>query len=519
MIRRRRSIALIISGVLLALAVFIWRLEFTRPIPSASSAACGKLCDDFEAFPQGEGQQESDLWYSIKLLTQPAGTLHVRTSRYKTGDNQQWLVEAEMRIAARRGEERLELLQRTRTLSDSEGRLIRYEQREQQLGSEGQTIYAGRVGAEWVTVRGTDVKRVPFEALALDENRDMEIRFIANPPVAGEKHSYRSYNTAIAGYTNNHLTVLEVRPGPPKSFVVEGRSDAESGMVKWDLLDEKYKIVREESSIGRMKITLDRLSAPPEHPLSEAAPDLTPYMSVPVDRSLPKSEKLRQVRYRIEGLSDMDAARLSGPGQKVLRQIDPGAFEIEVSRLDPPPALPFPPPLPKTPDKRATLRQALLPTSYVQSDDPEIRTLAFKVTHKAKDAWSAAIALRAAVSDAIKGSMGTVFASAKEVLRSGVGDCTEYSVLLAALARAVGIPARCPIGVVYTDRAFVGHMWTEVWVGEWLPLDAAFGLDQIAPTRIRLGLQPLQFEEGQAHFEAGFIYGMKIFVEEVELDP
>jgi hypothetical protein len=115
--------------------------------------------------------------------------------------------------------------------------------------------------------------------------------------------------------------------------------------------------------------------------------------------------------------------------------------------------------------------------------------------------------------------MNTVFASAKEALRSGVGDCTEYSVLLAALARAAGIPARCPIGVVYTDRAFVGHMWTEVWVGEWRPLDAALGLDQVGPTRIRLGLQPLQFEEGQAHFEAAFISGMKILIEEIELDP
>jgi transglutaminase-like putative cysteine protease len=519
---RNRVITIVTVAAFFVVAFLVWRSKYAWPTPSAADVPCGEACAGFEAFPNGEGQQESDTWYSLKLLSQPAGTVHVRTSRYEAGGAKRWLVEFEMRLVARRGGARFELLQKTRTLSDDDGRLIRYEQRDQQLGSEGQMTHAGRIGSEWVTVRGiggTDVKRVLFEPEALDENRDVEILFARRPPVLGEELSYRGYNSIIGDYTNIHLRVLEVRVGPPAQFVLQGRSDAETGMVRRVLINEKYQIVREESTIGNMKIVIERLAGPPEDSAFEEAPDITPLMSIPVDRALPKSENVRRVRYRLEGLQDVDAARLIGPGQSVMKQPGAGAFEIEVRRLDPPASLPFPPPLPAARDERASLQQALLPTSYVQSDDPEIRALASGATRNATDAWSAARALRAVVSDRIKGSMGTVFASAKEALRSGVGDCTEYSVLLAALARAAGIPARCPIGVVYTDRAFVGHMWTEVWVGEWRPLDAALGLDQVGPTRIRLGLQPLQFEEGQAHFEAAFISGLKISIEEVESDP
>jgi transglutaminase-like putative cysteine protease len=514
-----RTIAVVAIVIVFVVALVVWRLKQAGPTPSAADVPCGEPCAGFEAFPISAGQLESDVWYSLKLLAQPAGTVRVRTSRHEIGGAKRWLVEFEMRMIARRGEDRFELVQKVRTLSDGEGRLIRYEQRDQQLGAEGQTTYAGRIGSEWVTVRGvggTDAKRVPFEAEALDENRDMEILFARHPPVVGEERSYRGYHPIIADYTTNHVRVAEIRPGPPLMFVIEARNDAESGMVKRVFIDEKYRIIREEATIGKVELVLERLAGTPHGPASEDTVDIAPFMSIPVDRALPKLDTVRRVRYRIEGLQDIDAARLVGPGQTVLRQTGPGAFELEVRRLDPPASVPVPPPLPPAADERAVLQRELTPTSYVQSDDPEIRALALKIIRNARDSWSAAKALRAAVSSKMSGSMGTIFVSAKEALRTGVGDCTEYSVLLAALARAVGIPARCPVGVVYTDRAFVGHMWTEVWVGEWRPLDAALGLDTVGPTRIRLGLQPLQFEEGKAHFEAAFISGMKIFIEEVE---
>ena len=70
--------------------------------------------------------------------------------------------------------------------------------------------------------------------------------------------------------------------------------------------------------------------------------------------------------------------------------------------------------------------------------------------------------------------LGIVFAPAIEIMRDRRGTCTGYAVLLAALARAAGIPSRVVMGYVYAMRMFGGHAWAEVLVGEeWVPLDAA----------------------------------------------
>ena len=76
--------------------------------------------------------------------------------------------------------------------------------------------------------------------------------------------------------------------------------------------------------------------------------------------------------------------------------------------------------------------------------------------------------------------------SASETARTREGDCTECSVLLAALLRAHGIPSRCVVGLIYSEDDFVGqkdvfvyHQWTQAWMqtgedeGYWLDLDSA----------------------------------------------
>ncbi len=58
------------------------------------------------------------------------------------------------------------------------------------------------------------------------------------------------------------------------------------------------------------------------------------------------------------------------------------------------------------------------------------------------------------------------------------GDCTEYAVLVTALARSLGLPARLVLGTVIiegTDRVTAyGHAWAEVWQNaQWHIADAA----------------------------------------------
>lgn len=132
----------------------------------------------------------------------------------------------------------------------------------------------------------------------------------------------------------------------------------------------------------------------------------------------------------------------------------------------------------------------LRPARYIQSNDPGIRAVADSI---AQATGLEGAALAAAITRWVGGYVsdkgyGRGFSSAADVLRSRSGDCSEHSVLLAALLRAAGIPARIVVGLAYDSGDFIGHMWTEAWVDGWITLDA---LDpDNDPRRIRIATAP-----------------------------
>lgn len=82
------------------------------------------------------------------------------------------------------------------------------------------------------------------------------------------------------------------------------------------------------------------------------------------------------------------------------------------------------------------------------------------------------------VSDSMHGAYGRSWDVASIVARNRQGDCTEYAVLLTALSRAAGRPARVILGAVIVETAAgpvtYGHAWSELQVdGRWAVADAA----------------------------------------------
>lgn len=128
--------------------------------------------------------------------------------------------------------------------------------------------------------------------------------------------------------------------------------------------------------------------------------------------------------------------------------------------------------------------------NYLQSDDARIGEIAGEISKKESDPWRRAQLMETWVHDRIlKKDFSTGFATAAEVAKNLEGDCTEHAVLLAALARAAGIPSRVAAGMLYVDslQAFGGHMWTEVFVKDrWIPLDAVMGLGFVDATHIKI---------------------------------
>ena len=114
--------------------------------------------------------------------------------------------------------------------------------------------------------------------------------------------------------------------------------------------------------------------------------------------------------------------------------------------------------------------------------------LASRAKGDARDPLALAIQLERVVHESVeRKDYSRAFDSAADVARKLQGDCTEHAVLLAAMCRARGIPARVASGLVAYREGFAYHMWTEVWITDrWVPLDATLGKAGIGAGHLKL---------------------------------
>jgi len=125
--------------------------------------------------------------------------------------------------------------------------------------------------------------------------------------------------------------------------------------------------------------------------------------------------------------------------------------------------------------------RALKAGQHIQSDAKEIIALSKKAIGDAKTQYQKAINIKNFVYNYItKKNLSIAYASALEVYKSREGDCTEHSVLCAALCRAAGIPTRLATGLVYisefdnSKNIFVPHQWVQVYISnKWISIDPA----------------------------------------------
>ncbi|HOQ90718.1 MAG TPA: transglutaminase-like domain-containing protein, partial [Candidatus Hydrogenedentes bacterium] len=132
----------------------------------------------------------------------------------------------------------------------------------------------------------------------------------------------------------------------------------------------------------------------------------------------------------------------------------------------------------------------LQPSTFIQSDHPAIREKARELRGEERNNSLAVVRnICRWVHENMRTTYSARMSNALEVLEHLEGDCTEHSVLMTALARAAGIPARENAGLVYIpgkDAGFYFHQWLEVWIGEWLAVDPTFNQIPADATHIKL---------------------------------
>jgi hypothetical protein len=126
---------------------------------------------------------------------------------------------------------------------------------------------------------------------------------------------------------------------------------------------------------------------------------------------------------------------------------------------------------------------------FIQSDNPKIKNKALEIVKNETDLFNCSKLLCSWVNKNVTNkNYKMLFASALEVLESLEGDCSEHTILFIALARSIGIPTRASIGLVYAanEKSFVFHVWPEVFIGDWVPLDPTFGFNYITAAHLSI---------------------------------
>jgi hypothetical protein len=449
--------------------------------------------------------------YQLLIRGQPGGRRRVETRLCQTPLGERRLQETVQNTIYLRRQSRLDLDLRLRCLSDAQGRILRVHEHHAQSGADESTLDAGRVGEEMVTVRGAEERRVPFEPAAIDEWRLPELAWPDRRPDPGDRLVLRTYTSSTAGYADLEVNAVE---GAPEGWVtLESQNAAEpTTRLRWELGPDR-ELDRLLASNGALLLELRRVPWGQAEATPALPPDLTDLMRLPLAGRPLEPDKVDFVRFQLTRvLPRVKPEDFEGPGQRAVPGAEPGSFTLETWRLPPPPPERLPPGL-----REASLQAWLEPTSLIQADHPEVIRLARELTGGAENAWSAALRLRAWVAREVDSSMGFAFASALDTLRRKKGDCSEMALLLTALGRAAGIPSRAVYGLVVSDGALTSHMWTEVWVGVWRPLDAALGGERVSPARIRLveASTSLRADEAQYQAMTGLLLsGMQVTVEE-----
>jgi transglutaminase-like putative cysteine protease len=298
----------------------------------------------------------------------------------------------------------------------------------------------------------------------------------------GSRHRWTIFDPATLGSAPVDVRigareVVRTRNGVIPAFRVDM---AFRGLTTTSWVTDTGDVVREESPLGLMT-----LRETPEEAQGLAVPnrvqrDLLRMAAVVPEmrRRIDEPRDVRRMVLRLEG-AEVAGSDLDGVGQTV----DGATIVIrDPQTLQAGPADPG-------------AAAFLAPGPFLESDAPEIIAEADLALKGVSGARARAERLTRYVNALLDKKPTVSLPSAREVLRTKVGDCNEHTALYVAMARAAGIPSRIAVGLVFVrgdQGAFYYHAWPEVYLDEgngrglWLPVDPTFNQFPADGTHLRL---------------------------------
>ncbi len=295
---------------------------------------------------------------------------------------------------------------------------------------------------------------------------------------AGDRYRFDIFDPALMTQTSVQAEVIGREEIPVMGTRVPAAriSMGFRGLAQTAWIGEDGEVLKERGVLGmRLEKTtrqdaLDYLGA-------AASQDLTAVAAVSPNREIADPQSIDMLRVRLGGVN-LDGFQLGGERQRFEDGVLTVQREDLASLPDPSSARPM----------GALERVFLRPEALIQSDHERIRSLVHSILGESPrlTPLDKARLLTEWVHRHIEKRPVVSLPDALSTLANRMGDCNEHAVLLAALARAAGIPARVEAGLVYLQGKFYYHAWNLLFIGRWVTADALFGQLPADATHIRL---------------------------------
>lgn len=286
-------------------------------------------------------------------------------------------------------------------------------------------------------------------------------------PKPGDKYVFHIFDPGTMAQQPVHVEVIgqeqiqlmgNLKPATKISLSLKGATQ-----LAW--IDENGDVLKEKGLLGIQLERTNRQDALYGQALA-ATQDLTKTASVASNVAFDNISELRRLRVEISGIPT-DHLHING-GRQVFNHdiltIEKESLSGLAGNMDA--------------ENLGTLEKVFLkPSPFIQSDHGDIQELVRKIL--GPDSTAAPLEKAQKLLDWVYHNIEKrpvlSLPDALSTLENRMGDCNEHAVLMAALARAAGIPCRVEAGLVYLKGRFYYHAWNLVYLGQWITLDSLFG--------------------------------------------
>lgn len=405
-------------------------------------------------------------WYSISILGNRSGwseqTMRATPRGYETLERTLLRVQLDGRTLTS---------SRTETRQfDQDCQLVSVEHEADQIGRRTHIEAVRDKGTLRLTRRDPDGEKTQELALPANFGHDLDIlQALTDQQIKpGWTQTFSTLDCDLAAIDEITVTILEHVTAPTPGWLFEAHSKLLNVKTRsW--MDEQGVILRQEVPT-MMGMRMDLVTQ------EQAMAELEPFLlssSVPIEAELGRPQGLTRVRLQVTNDGHPAADVFPDTARQSMALVDGAAVLTVQAGLEPATSgqLPFAGP---------ELTPFLEPSDLAPSQDPRLVSQAREIIGEERGAWAAARKLLWWVNAQVhKVQSEPRPLSALEVLDCKRGDCTEHAVLFAALCQAVGLPARMAAGLAYSGRAYHYHAWNEIYVGQWVEMDATWGEETV----------------------------------------